>query len=186
MVKPLPIPCRCRAFHYRFRCLQILLVVVHGYFLNTFSSLSKIAGDSDMKANVRWLKGMRFGGVSGSGHTVTMDTSQKHGGDDSAPSPMEMILLGVGGCSSVDVVSILQKARQDIVDCHVELEAERVDAVPAIFRKIHLHFVVSGHNLKENHVKRAVEMSAEKYCSASIMLAKAGVEITHSYEIVQL
>ena len=139
-----------------------------------------------MKAQVKWVDGMRFAGMSGSGHSIMMDTSSKHGGSDSAPSPMEMILMAVGGCSSVDVVSMLKKARQDVIDCEVQLESERVDAVPAIFSKIHLHFVVTGRDLKEAQVKRAVELSADKYCSASIMLGKAGVEITHDYEIVEL
>jgi putative redox protein len=97
---------------------------------------------------------------------------------------MEMLLLGVGGCASFDVVHILRKSRQDVTHCEARVEAERVDAVPAVFSRIHLHFVVAGEGLKEVHVKRAVEMSADKYCSASIMLARAGVEITHSYEIV--
>ena len=91
--------------------------------------------------------------------------------------------MGLGGCSSFDVMSILQKSRQDVTACHAELEAERADAVPAVFTRIHLHFVVTGNNLKENLVKRAVSLSAEKYCSASIMLEKAGVAITHSHEI---
>ena len=139
-----------------------------------------------MKAKVQWVNGMQFVGVSSSGHSVTMDTSQKNGGNDTAPTPMEMILLGVGGCSSVDVIAILKKARQDVLDCYVELSAERAEAVPAVFTRIHLHFVVSGRDLKEAHVRRAVEMSAEKYCSASIMMAKAGAKISHSFETVAL
>ena len=139
-----------------------------------------------MKAQVKWVDGMRFAGMSASGHSVMMDTSSKHGGTESAPSPMEMILMAVGGCSSVDVVSILRKARQDVINCEVMLDSERVDTVPAIFSRIHLHFVVTGRDLKEAQVKRAVAMSADKYCSASIMLGKAGVEITHDYEIVEL
>ncbi|WP_281647641.1 OsmC family protein [Parendozoicomonas sp. Alg238-R29] len=139
-----------------------------------------------MKAQVKWIDGMRFAGMSGSGHSIMMDTSSKHGGSESAPSPMEMILMAVGGCSSVDVVSTLKKSRQDVIDCEVQLDSERVDAVPAIFSKIHLHFVVTGRGLKEAVVRRAVELSADKYCSASIMLGKAGVEITHDFEIVEL
>ena len=139
-----------------------------------------------MKAQVKWVDGMRFAGMSGSGHSIMMDTSSKHGGSESAPSPMEMILMAVGGCSSVDVVSMLKKARQDVIGCEVQLDSERVDAVPAIFSKIHLHFVVTGRDLKEAQVKRAVELSADKYCSASIMLGKAGVEITHDYEIIEI
>lgn len=94
--------------------------------------------------------------------------------------------MGLGSCSSFDVIGILQKSRQDVSDCYVEIEAERADAVPALFTKIHLHFVVKGRGIKEAHVKRAVELSAEKYCSASIMLAAGGVEISHDYEIIEL
>ena len=96
---------------------------------------------------------------------------------------MEMLLLGVGGCSAYDVVSILEKSRQQVSDCRVELSAERADAIPAVFTRIHLHFVVSGQDLNPKQVERAVQLSAEKYCSASIMLAKAGVEVTHDFEI---
>jgi len=138
-----------------------------------------------MKSVVKWVEGALFLGESGSGHTVTMDGPPDHGGRNLAPRPMEMLLLGVGGCSSFDVVDILKKSRQDVTGCETQLEAERADAVPAVFTKIHLHFVVSGNNLKESIVKRAVAMSAEKYCSASIMLGKGGVEITHSFEIAQ-
>ncbi|GAA4650907.1 OsmC family protein [Kistimonas scapharcae] len=136
-----------------------------------------------MKAQVKWVDGFRFVGETQSGHSVVMDASQQHGGNNLGPSPMEMILQGVGGCSSIDVVSTLQKSRQDVLSCHVDIEAERADTVPAVFTKIHLHFVVKGRDLKENHVSRAVALSAEKYCSASIMLGKAGVEITHSFEV---
>ena len=99
---------------------------------------------------------------------------------------MEMILLGVGGCSSFDVVQILQKGRNNIVNCVAEISAERVDTVPSVFSKIHLHFVVSGRDLKASAVERAVKLSAEKYCSASIMLGKAGVEITHDFEVIEV
>ena len=125
-----------------------------------------------MKAQVKWIDGMRFAGRSGSGHSIMMDTSAKYGGTESAPSPMEMILMAVGGCSSVDVVNTLKKSRQQIIDCEVQLDSERADTVPAMFTKIHLHFVVTGRNLKESLVSRAVELSADKYCSASIMLGK--------------
>jgi putative redox protein len=138
-----------------------------------------------MKASVRWIGGSAFVGEGGSGHAIVMDGPADHGGRNIGMRPMEMLLLGLGGCSSVDVIGILQKARQDVSDCIVRIEAERADAVPAVFTKIQLHFVVTGKQLKETQVKRAVELSAEKYCSASIMLGKAGVEITHSYEIVE-
>ena len=100
--------------------------------------------------------------------------------------PMEMLVLGMGGCATFDVISILEKSRQKIEGCVVELEAERADAVPAVFTKIHLKFIVTGRNLKEAQVKRAVSLSAEKYCSASIMMEAAGVEVGHSYEIIEL
>ena len=136
-----------------------------------------------MKAAVKWVDGAMFLGETGSGHTVVMDGPEDHGGRNLAPRPMEMLLMGVGGCSSFDVVDILKRSRQDVSGCETVIDAERADAVPAVFTKIHLHFVVSGTGLKENIVKRAVAMSAEKYCSASIMLGKGGVEITHSFEI---
>ncbi|MBZ2169216.1 OsmC family protein [Marinobacter sp. F4216] len=136
-----------------------------------------------MKATVDWTGNVSFKATSGTGHEVQMDGPPHDGGQNLGPRPMEMLLMGVGGCSSYDVVTILKKSRQDVTACHTELEAERVDAVPAIFTKIHLHFVVTGRGLKENQVKRAVSLSAEKYCSASILMEKAGVEITHSYEI---
>ncbi len=138
-----------------------------------------------MKATVKWVDGAMFLGESGSGHSVVMDGPEDHGGRNMGVRPMEMLLLGMGGCASFDVVSILQKSRQQVSRCHVELEAERADEVPAVFTKIHLNFVVSGRALKESQVKRAVSLSAEKYCSASIMMEKAGVEVTHGYRIVE-
>jgi len=137
-----------------------------------------------MQATVKWVDGALFLGESGSGHAVVMDGPEDHGGRNMGLRPMEMLLLGLGGCANFDVMSILRKSRQNVTDCRVEVEAERADAIPAVFTKIHLKFVVAGVNLKENHVKKAVELSATKYCSASIMLEAAGVEISHSYEIV--
>ena len=137
-----------------------------------------------MKATVKWVDGVMFLGESGSVHSVVMDGPEDHGGRNMGVRPMEMLLLGMGGCASFDVMSMLKKSRQDVTDCRCELDAERADAVPAVFTKIHLHFIVSGKNLKEAHVKRAVELSAEKYCSASIMMEAAGVEVSHSHEIV--
>lgn len=122
-------------------------------------------------------------GESGSGHSVVMDGPEDHGGRNIGVRPMEMLLLGLGGCASFDVMSILGKSRQQVRDCRVEIEAERADAVPAVFKKITLNFVVSGVNLKESQVARAVSLSAEKYCSASIMLESAGVEIAHTHRI---
>lgn len=126
-----------------------------------------------------------FVGESGSGHAVVMDGSADLGGKNLGPRPMEMLLIGTGGCSTYDVLSMLKKSRQNVVDCRVEIEAERADAVPAVFTAINMHFIVTGVKLKESQVKRAVELSAEKYCSASIMLTGAGVAMTHSYELVE-
>ena len=136
-----------------------------------------------MHATVKWVDGAQFIGESGSGHSVVMDGPPDHGGRNLGVRPMEMLLLGLGGCSSFDVMSILTKARQAVTDCRVELEAERAEGIPSPFTKIHMQFIVSGKDLKETQVKRAVELSATKYCSASIMLEAAGVAITHSYEI---
>lgn len=136
-----------------------------------------------MKAEIRWRGDACFEANAGSGHSLVMDGPPEHGGRNQGPRPMETLLMGLGGCSAFDVVHILQKARQPVQDCRCEMTAERADAVPAVFTHIHLHFVVVGDNLKENQVERAVSLSAEKYCSASIMLARGGVEITHSYAI---
>ncbi len=138
-----------------------------------------------MKATVKWTDGAMFVGESGSGHVVVMDGPEDLGGRNLAPRPMEMLLLGAGGCSVYDVLRMLKKSRQQVVDCRVEVDAERADAVPAVFTRINMHFIVTGVGLKDSQVKRAVELSAEKYCSASIMLGAAGVEMTHSYEIVE-
>ncbi len=136
-----------------------------------------------MKARITWGGDAKFVGQSGSGHEIVMDGPPDHGGKNQGPRPMEMLLLGLGACTSFDVMSILQKSRQDVTDCYAEIEAERADAVPSVFTHIKIHFVVSGNQLKESQVKRAVSLSAEKYCSASIMLEKGGVNIDHSYEI---
>ncbi len=138
-----------------------------------------------MQATVKWLDGAMFVGESGSGHTVVMDGPEDLGGRNHAVRPMEMLLLGTGGCSIYDVLSMLRKSRQAVTDCRVELQAERADAIPAVFTRINMHFVVTGHALKQSQVQRAVELSAEKYCSASIMLGAAGVEITHTLEILE-
>ncbi|WP_020158275.1 OsmC family protein [Methylobacter marinus] len=139
-----------------------------------------------MQATVKWVDGAMFVGESGSGHAVVMDGPPDHGGRNMGIRPMEMILLGVGGCSSFDVVQILQKGKNDIVDCIAEISAERVDAIPSVFSKIHMHFIVKGRGLKPSTVERAIKLSAEKYCSASIMLGKAEVEITHDFEVIEV
>tara|TARA_R110001592_G_scaffold363399_1_gene688123 strand:+ start:40207 stop:40632 length:426 start_codon:yes stop_codon:yes gene_type:complete len=136
-----------------------------------------------MKAKIIWGGDAKFIAESETGHTVVMDGPPDHGGKNQGARPMEMMLIGMGGCSSFDVVHILKKSRQDVTGCVAEIDAERADAVPAVFTKIHLHFVVTGNNLKESMVRNAVKLSAEKYCSASIMLTKGGVEITHSFEM---
>ena len=136
-----------------------------------------------MKARITWGGDAKFIGQSGSGHDIIMDGPPDHGGKNQGPRPMEMLLLGLGACTSFDVMSILQKSRQQVTNCYAEIEAERADEVPSVFTRINIHFVVEGHQLKESQVKRAVSLSAEKYCSASIMLEKGGVEIAHSYEI---
>ncbi|HEJ3328009.1 TPA: OsmC family protein [Pseudomonas aeruginosa] len=139
-----------------------------------------------MKARIQWAGEAMFLGESGSGHVVVMDGPPDHGGRNLGVRPMEMVLIGLGGCTNFDVVSILKKARQPVESCEAFLEAERADEEPKVFTKIHVHLVVKGRGLKEAQVKRAVELSAEKYCSASIMLGRGGVEITHDYEIVEL
>lgn len=136
-----------------------------------------------MKATVRWLDNASFLGESGSGHAVVMDGPESSGGRNIGIRPMEMMLLGVGGCSSFDVVSILQKSRQAVTDCVAQVSAVRADTVPAVFEKIHIRFCVRGHALNEKQVARAVSLSAEKYCSATIMLDRGGVEVTHDYVI---
>ena len=123
---------------------------------------------------------------SGSGHSVVMDGPIELGGRNHGLRPMEMLLLGTGGCALFDVVTMLKKSRQDITNCRVELQAERADAVPAVFTAINLHFIVEGNGIKDSQVARAVSLSAEKYCSASITLATGGVEVTHSHETVSL
>ena len=132
-----------------------------------------------MKATVRWVNNAMFLGESGSGHTVVMDGPEDSGGRNLGVRPMEMLLIGTGGCSSFDVVNILRKSRQQVTDCQVDMQATRADAVPAVFESIHMHFIVTGKELSEKQVERAVSLSAEKYCSASIMLAGAGVKMTH-------
>jgi putative redox protein len=136
-----------------------------------------------MKAEVKWVGEAMFLAESGSGHCVVMDGPPDHGGRNLGPRPMEMLLMGMGGCASFDVMSILKKSRQAVTGCVAQLTAERADDIPAVFTAINIHFVVSGKDLKEAQVKRAVDLSAEKYCSASIMFSRAGALITHSHEI---
>lgn len=137
-----------------------------------------------MKARVKWVENALFLGESGSGHVVAMDGPPESGGKNLAARPMETLLIGMGGCTAFDVVHILRKGRHEVRDCEVRLEAERADTDPKVFTKIHIHFVVKGQGLTDKAVARAVELSAEKYCSASIMLGKTAA-ITHDYEIAE-
>ncbi len=135
-----------------------------------------------MKGRVKWVEGVTFVAESNSGHAMVMDGPPEFGGRNLGMRPMEMVLLGMGGCTAFDVVMILKKKRQAIVDCVAELQAERAETEPKVFTKIHVHFIVKGHKLDPQAVQRAIELSAEKYCSASIMLGKTAV-ITHDFVI---
>ena len=135
---------------------------------------------AETKASVTWQENRAFMGVSPSGHNVQIDADKEKGA-----SPMELILLGLGGCASYDVVAILQKSRQDLVGVRCELTAQRAETVPAVYTDIHLHFVVSGQDIKVSQVEKAIKLSAEKYCSASRMLANGGVNVTHDYDIIE-
>jgi len=137
-----------------------------------------------MKATVKWLDGMMFVGESGSGHAMVMDGAPEAGGRNHGIRPMEMLLLGLGGCTAFDVVLILKRGREPVNGCEVEISAERADADPKVFTSIHLHYKLSGKGLSPAKVERAIDLSAEKYCSASIMLGKTA-EITHDFEIVE-
>ncbi len=138
-----------------------------------------------MRATIKWADNVMFIGQSGSGHSIVIDGPPKAGGNNAGIRPMELMLMGLGACTSFDVVTILRKSRQNIIDCHAELEAERADEVPQVFTRIHVHFIVSGNNLSLKLVKRAIELSAEKYCSASIMMSKTA-DITHDFEIIEV
>lgn len=138
---------------------------------------------STMECMVKWIDGVSFVAETGSGHALVMDGAPEGGGRNLGPRPMEMVLLGTGGCSAYDVVVILKKSGQEISGCSVELKAERADTDPKIFTRIHMHFVLRGKNLKKSMVESAIKLSQQKYCSASIMLGKTAA-ITHDYEIV--
>jgi len=135
-----------------------------------------------MKARVKWIEGVAMLGESGSGHGLVMDGPPDLGGRNLGVRPMEMLLLGMGGCTQFDVLLILRRSRQDVTDCVVELEAERAESDPKVFTRIHAHFIITGRDLSRRHVERAIQLSAEKYCSASIMLG-ASAEVTHDFEI---
>ena len=137
-----------------------------------------------MKARIKWVEQVSFLGETESGHAVLMDGPADGGGRNLGPRPMEMVLLGTGGCTTYDVIHILKKGRQKVTDCVVEIQAERATEDPKVFTKIHFHFVVTGKDLKTEQVERAIKLSAEKYCSASIMLGKSA-DITHDFEVIQ-
>ena len=136
-----------------------------------------------MQATIKLIDGVSFEGTAGSGHSIVMDGPAEYGGHEKGIRPMEAVLVGMGGCASFDLVHILRKSRQDVATCECELQATRANEDPKVFVKVNMHFRVSGEDLKYALVKRAVELSAEKYCSASIMIGKTA-DITHSYEIV--
>lgn len=137
-----------------------------------------------MKARIKWVEQVSFLGESESGHAILMDGAPEGGGRNLGPRPMETMLLGTGGCTAYDVVLILKKSRQPITDCVVEIAAERAQQDPKVFTRIHFHFIVSGKGLNPQRVEQAIHLSAEKYCSASIMLGKTA-DITHDFEIVE-
>ncbi len=135
-----------------------------------------------MKVDVKWVEQVLFLAETGSGHTVVMDGAPEGGGRNLGPRPMELLLTGLGGCTAYDVVTMLRKGRQEIHDVRVRVEAERSETAPKVFTRIRLHYIVSGRDVRESQVRRAVELSAGKYCSASVMLG-ATAQIEHSYEI---
>lgn len=135
-----------------------------------------------MKARIKWVENVTFLGESESGHALVMDGAPEGGGRNLGPRPMETLLIGAGGCTAYDVVHILKKSRAAVTDCVVDIDAERADTDPKVFTRIHFHFVVTGRELKPAQVERAVHLSAEKYCSGSIMLGKTAT-VTHDYEI---
>ena len=138
-----------------------------------------------MKVRIKWIENVAFVGETGSNHAIVMDGAPEGGGRNIGPRPMETVLAGTGGCAAYDVVAILRKARQDITDCVVDVEADRAAEDPKFFTRIHFHFTIKGRNIKREHVERAIHLSADKYCSASIMLGKTA-QISHDYEIVEI
>ena len=139
-----------------------------------------------MHAKIQWIDKASFSAQADSGHTLTLDGPPDAGGENRGPRPMELMLMGLGGCTSFDVVNILTRSRQQVVDCETELTATRAQDVPNVFETIQIHFKVTGRNLDAKKVARAVKLSAEKYCSASIMLERGGVDISHTHEIIDM
>ena len=135
-----------------------------------------------MTAKIKWLENQKIVGESGTGHSVVMDSIDSNKG----VSPMEMLLLGVGGCTSIDVLSILKKSRQDVIDFEVRVEAEREEEHPRIFKEVKIHYIIKGRKINESHVERAIELSNEKYCGASITLDQSGTKMKYTHEIVNI
>ena len=135
-----------------------------------------------MTAKIKWLEGQKIVGESGTGHSVVMDSIDSNKGI----GPMEKILLGVGGCTSIDVLSILKKSKQDVIDFEVRVEAEREEKHPRVFQEVNIHYIIKGRNISESHVERAIELSTEKYCGASITLGRSGTKMKYTHEIVNI
>ena len=137
-----------------------------------------------MNISVKWIDGMLMVGKSDSGHAIVMDGPPEIGGENLGVRPMEMLLLGMTGCTVIDVISTLKKMREDVVDCQTQVSADRSEEYPKVFTNIHVHFVLRGKQLNPLKVDKAIKLSAEKYCSASIMIGKTAI-ITHDYEIIE-
>lgn len=161
-------------------------VAVHRFVLENVTEIQTFTRKlSAMQATLNWQQAVRFSAETETGHTVVIDGPEDSGGTNSGPRPMELMLLGVAGCTSYDVVHILGKSRVTVDSCTTQIQATRASEPPQVFETVHIHFVVGGDDVDEKKIARAIELSAEKYCSASIMLQRAGVEVTHSYELVQ-
>jgi putative redox protein len=145
--------------------------------------MPELAREGCMKARIKWVEGRTFVGESGSGHKIVLGTASGPDAPTPGPSPMELVLIGTGGCSAIDVVHILERGREPVEDCIVELDADRAAEDPKVFTRIHMHFVVKGRGLAHSKVARAIGLSVEKYCSASAMLAKTA-RITHDFEVI--
>ena len=138
-----------------------------------------------MKASIQWTGNVQFTGTPDSGHAVAIDGPPELGGRNQGVRPMELMLLGVGGCTSFDVVNILRRGREDVTDCVTEIQAERAETDPKVFTRVHLHFRITGRDISRRKVERAIALTAGKYCSASIMLERAGVAVSHDFEVVE-
>lgn len=138
-----------------------------------------------MQATIRWIDNVAFEARSGSGHHIVLDGAPEYGGKNTGMRPMEAMLIGLGGCSAFDVVTMLKKGRQEITACVVELTAERADSIPSVFTDVTIKFVVTGRGVSTARVARAVELSSQKYCSASAMFREAGVRLTHTFEVLE-